>query len=104
MEKAKGGKTLIESILRLIDLASLYIRQQLKNIVEQGISVPIKSAGRTAAFFILAFSLFSLASIFIAIGLFLLLASFVGHIIAYLVVGALLAIAGAIVLAIIKHR
>lgn len=96
-DKAEDEKTLIESILNLIDLVSVYLRQQVKRIVDESIAGPISAAGRKAALFILAFSLFSLSSIFIAVGLFLSLAKLVGFIFAYLIIGALLIITGLIV-------
>lgn len=96
-ETTKDAKTLIESVLELIDLISTYIRQQARMIVDQSIAGPIASAGRKAALFIFAFSLFSLAAIFVAVGLFLALASLVGFILAYLIIGALLIIVGLLV-------
>lgn len=96
-DKDADEKTLIESVLNLIDLVSVYFRQQVKRIVDESIAGPIGAAGRKAALFILAFSLFSLSSIFIAVGLFLALAKLVGFIFAYLIIGALLITAGLIV-------
>ncbi|HZD59341.1 MAG TPA: hypothetical protein VE439_02655 [Anaerolineae bacterium] len=97
-DKAEGGRSLIESILNLIDLISIYVRQQTKRTVDQSITRPIGNAARSAAFLILSFSLFSIAAIFIAVGLFLLLAFLVGYILAYFIVGVLLVLAGFIFL------
>jgi len=101
--ETKGGKTLIDSILELIDLCTIYVRQQVKSVVDQGIAMPIRSAGRKAALFMLAFTLFSLASIFVAVGLFLALASLIGYVLAYLAIGAVLIIAGLMIWQQSKH-
>jgi uncharacterized membrane protein len=93
-ETTKGGKTIIDSILELFDLIMVYVRQQVKMIVEQNITGPIGTAARKAGFFILAFTLFSIASIFVAVGFFLLLASLIGYILAYLLIGAVLIVGG----------
>ncbi|MCL6473085.1 MAG: hypothetical protein K6T91_09820 [Firmicutes bacterium] len=93
-QKTKGGKTLIESIIELIDLIALYARKQIQSVVDRSITGPISKAAQKAGFFILAFSLFSLAVVFIAVGLFLFLASLTGYIIAYLIIGLLLVIVG----------
>ena len=95
-QETKGGKTIIDSVLELIDLVTLYFKKQIKSIVDQSITKPIRTAARKAAFMILAFSLFSLAAIFTAVGLFLSLASLTGYILAYLIIGILLVIAGLI--------
>lgn len=95
-QETKGGKTVIDSVLELVDLITLYVKKQAKSIVDQSIAGPIGAAARKAAFMILAFSLFSLAAIFIAVGLFLSLVSLTGYILAYLIIGILLIIAGLI--------
>jgi len=92
--KARGEKSLIDSILNLTDLVSVYVRQEVKKVVDQSIAGPIGVAARKAALLIMAFTLFALASIFIAVGLFLLLAALVGFILAYLIIGAVLLLVG----------
>ncbi len=96
-QETKGGKTVIGSVLELVDLITLYVKKQAKSIVDQSITGPIGNAAKKAAFMILAFSLFSLAAIFIAVGLFLSLVSITGYILAYLIIGILLTIAGFII-------
>ncbi|NCO65616.1 MAG: hypothetical protein COW32_07650 [Candidatus Aquicultor secundus] len=93
-ETTQGGKTIIDAILELFDLVMAYVRQQITMIVKQNITGPIGTAARKAAFFILAFTFFSIASIFVAVGFFLLLASLIGYILAYLSIGAVLIIGG----------
>ncbi|MHB8840810.1 MAG: phage holin family protein [Candidatus Aquicultor sp.] len=93
-ETTQGGKTIIDAVLELFDLVMTYARQQITMIVEQNITRPIGTAARKAAFFILAFTFFSIASIFVAVGFFLLLASLIGYILAYLSIGAVLILGG----------
>ncbi|MBE0447305.1 MAG: hypothetical protein IBX64_04260 [Actinobacteria bacterium] len=97
-DKAGGGKSLIESILDLIDLISAYVSQQIKRTVDNSVAKPIGVAARKAAFLVLSFTLFSLAVIFIAVGLFLLLATLVGYVLAYFIVGAILILGGFLLL------
>ncbi|MBS3909208.1 MAG: phage holin family protein [Actinobacteria bacterium] len=95
-DKTKGGRTLVESILDLFEVSSTYLRQQVKQVVDESVAGPIGIAAKKAAFIILAFTLFSIAAIFISVGLFLLLATLVGYILAYLIIGVVLVIFGAI--------
>lgn len=102
-DQDKGGKGLIDSIVELIDLFATYVRQHIKNIVDEGVAKPIQIAGRKAALFLFAFSLFSLAAIFIAVGLFLSLVHFIGYPLSYLLIGAILVIVGVVALMQIKR-
>lgn len=96
--KARGGKTIIDSLLELIDLVAKYARLQAKSVIEEGVAKPLQVAGKKAGLFILAFSLFSLASIFISVGLFLSLVHFIGYPLSYLLIGAILVLAGLLAL------
>lgn len=93
-ETPKSGKTIMDAVFELFDLVMVYVRQQVKLIVEQNITRPITIASRKAAFFLLAFTFFSIASLFVAVGFFLLLASLIGYILAYLSIGAILILGG----------
>ncbi|MDP2210333.1 MAG: phage holin family protein [Candidatus Aquicultor sp.] len=95
-EKARGSRSLVESILDLFEVSSTYVRQQVKQVVDESIAGPIGTAAKKAAFIMLAFTLFSIAAIFISVGLFLLFATLVGYILAYLSIGIVLVIFGAI--------
>jgi len=95
-EKARGGKSLVESVLELFEVTSTYVRQEVKRVVDESIAGPIGVAARKAAFILLAFTLFSIAAIFISVGLFLLLATLIGYILAYLSIGIVLVIFGGI--------
>lgn len=80
-------KSLLDSILELIDLFLRYVRQQIRLTVDQSVVGPIGKAGKRAGLFILAFTLFSIAAVFIAVFLFLLLATLVGYLLAVLIAG-----------------
>ena len=88
-------KTLIQLFTELIELGVTYLRQQLKSIVGSSVAEPLRRAGVAAATAMLAATVFGLAVIFIAVGLFLLLAKLVGASwIAFLIVGAVLVLIG----------
>lgn len=95
-EKAKGGRSIVESVLDLFEVSSTYVRQQVKQVVDESIAGPIGTAAKKAAFIMLAFTLFSIAAIFLAVGFFLLFATLVGYILAYLIIGLVLVIFGGI--------
>ncbi len=91
MEEKKSS--LLKSIVDLIELLIAYLRQELKSAVDDSLTRPLKRAGRKAGLAIVAGVLMSIASIFIAVGLFQLLAVLVGATwIAYLIIGAILVI------------
>jgi VIT1/CCC1 family predicted Fe2+/Mn2+ transporter len=94
MLKGLGDKRLIDSIIELIDLVALYIRQNAKKIIEEGVAKPLQAAGRAAGLFLFAFTVFSIASIFLAVGVFLALASLIGYPAAYILIGIVLLIIG----------
>ena len=98
MLKALRGKRLIDSVIELIDLIAAYIRQHAKQIVDEGIAKPLQVAGRKAGLFLFAFTVFSLASIFVSVGLFLALASLTGYPAAYLLIGVVLIVSGLLAL------
>jgi len=93
-DKSMGGKRLIDSVLDLFNLVAVYLQQEIKRIVDQGITRPIGIAARKAALYLLAFTLFSIASVFIAVGLFLTLANLIGFAPAYLLIGVVFILVG----------
>ncbi|HEY3375134.1 MAG TPA: hypothetical protein VGK02_08745 [Candidatus Aquicultor sp.] len=94
--KLKGVASFVDTIVELIDLIAEYARKQLKNVIDESIAKPLKSAGRKVALLLFAFSIFSLAAIFITVGLFLSLVHFVGYPISYLLIGVVLVVVGMI--------
>ena len=99
MAETKQEKSLIELVVELIDLFARYVRQQIKLAVDSGIAAPLKKAGFAAAVAILSAVIFGLAAIFITVGLFLLLIRIVGAAwIAFLIVGVVLLLVGAVIM------
>jgi VIT1/CCC1 family predicted Fe2+/Mn2+ transporter len=98
MLKGLGDKRLIDSVIELIDLVALYIRQNAKKIIEEGVAKPLQAAGRAAGLFLFAFTVFSIASIFLAVGVFLALASLIGYPASYILIGIVLLIIGGLAL------
>jgi len=92
------GKRLIDSVIELIDQIAAYIKQNAKQIIDESIAKPLQSAGRKAGLFFFAFVVFSIASLFVSVGLFLAFTSIVGYPIAYLTIGGVLIIAGLLAL------
>jgi hypothetical protein len=103
MFKTLNGKRLIDLVIELIDQIAAYIKQNAKQIVDESIAKPLQNAGRKAGLFFFAFVVFSIASIFVAVGLFLAFASVVGYPVAYLLIGIILIIAGLLALRAGKH-
>lgn len=103
MFKTLQGKRLIDSIIELIDLIAVYIRQNAKQIVDEGIAKPLQNAGRKAGLFLFAFTVFSIAAIFVSVGLFIALASVTGYPAAYILIGVALIITGLLALRAIKR-
>lgn len=88
---------MIKLIVELIELASLYVRQQVKMTMDKSVADPLRKAGLAVAAAILSAVIFGLAAIFITVGLFLLFVRIVGAAwIAFLITGIVLLIAGAI--------
>ena len=95
MTEEENKKSLSVLIAELLELASRYIRQEIKGTVEEAVARPIRNAGKWAALALAASSLFTLAAIFLAVGAFQLLAEIVGATwIAYLIIGGLLLAGG----------
>lgn len=85
--------------IELVQLVNRFLRQQLQETIDQSVARPIRNAGRSAALAILAAGITVLAIIFLAVGLFQLLASMVGAAwIAYLIVGGTLALVAAVLM------
>jgi VIT1/CCC1 family predicted Fe2+/Mn2+ transporter len=103
MLKTLREKRLIDSVIELIDLIAVYIRQNVKQIIDEGIAKPLQNAGRKAGLFLFAFTVFSIAAIFVSVGLFLALASITGYPAAYILIGIILIIAGLFALRAIKR-
>lgn len=96
MTEPEKGKSVSELTAELLDLTSAYARQEIKATIESGVVRPLRKLGRWLALATVASTLFALASIFIAIGAFQLLATLVGATwIAYLIIGGLLFLGGA---------
>ena len=96
MEENKNS--LLKSIVDLIELLIAFIRQELKSAVDSGLAEPLKKAGKKTGIAIAVGFIMGIAAIFIAVGLFQLVATLVGATwIAYLIIGVLLIIFGVIV-------
>lgn len=92
---AREGKSLIQSLGELLDLLTRYAKEQAGIAVEDHVAKPIRRASRWAAFTLISSVFFALASMFLAIGLFLLLARALGAAwAAFLLVGVVLLIGG----------
>lgn len=87
-------KSLPEMIKELLDLINTYAREQIRDIVENSATGPLKRAGKAAAMGIVAAFVFGTAAIFLAVALFLLLLEFIKAWAAVGLVGVILVIAG----------
>ena len=95
MEENKNS--LLKSIVDLIELLIAFVRQELKSAVDSSLAEPLKKAGKKTGIAIAVGFIMGIAAIFIAVGLFQLLATIVGATwIAYLIIGTLLVIVGII--------
>lgn len=99
MEEQEQKEGLGHQVVDFVDLTNAYLRQEIKKTVEGSILTPFARFGRWFALVILAAGLLVLALVFIAIGIFQLLATVVEATwIIYLMIGAIfLAGAGAAV-------
>ena len=89
--------SLLKSIVDLIELLIAYVRQELRSTVDKSLAEPLRKAGKKTGIAIFVAFIMSIAAIFIAVGLFQLLATIVGATwIAYLIIGTLLVIVGII--------
>ncbi len=96
MTEPKKTKSVSELTAELIDLTNGYVRQEINAIVAGSVIRPLKRLGRWLALVTVASTLFALASIFLAVGAFQLLATVVGATwIAYLIIGGILLLGGA---------
>lgn len=96
MAEPEKTKSVSELTTELIDLTNGYVRQEIRATVDGSVVRPLKRAGRWLALVTVASTLFALASIFLAVGAFQLLATIVGATwIAYLIIGGILLLAGA---------
>jgi len=78
-------------LFELLELAVRYGNQQVRALVEKNVTAPIKSAGIILARTIITAVILAMATIFITVGLFLLLVKLVGSTwLAFLLVGAVL--------------
>lgn len=91
----REGQSLIKSLGELLDLLTRYAKEQAGSAVEDHVARPIRRASRWAAFTLVGSVFFALASFFLAIGFFLLLARILGATwAAFLLVGVLLLLGG----------
>jgi len=89
--------SLLKSIVDLIELLIAYVRQELKSTVDSSLAEPLRKAGKKVGIAIFVAFIMSVAAIFIAVGLFQLLATLLGATwIAYLVIGVILIIFGVV--------
>jgi hypothetical protein len=95
-QKSAGPKTgvegIIEALADLLQTASDWVRQEAETVVREKIVLPIQKLGLTLVSATAAGCLMVVGLIFIAVALYLLLASWLGH------PGALLLIGGVYVL------
>jgi membrane-bound ClpP family serine protease len=98
MAEEKRRKSILDLILELVELLNKYFKQQLLEVISESVIDPLTTAGRKVGFWILTFTLFAIASIFIAVAVLLILVQIIGsYSIAYLIVGAAFIIAGVLV-------
>jgi membrane-bound ClpP family serine protease len=98
MAEEKRRKSILDLILELVELLNKYFKQQLLEVISESVIDPLTRAGRKVGFWILTFTLFAIASIFIAVAVFLILVQIIGsYSIAYLIVGVVFIIAGILV-------
>jgi membrane-bound ClpP family serine protease len=98
MAEEKRRKSILDLIFELVELLNKYFKQQLLGVISESVVEPLTTAGRKVGFWILTFTLFAIASIFIAVAVFLILVQIIGsYSIAYLIVGVVFTIAGIVV-------
>lgn len=100
---ARGFEAIIDSVADLLQSAVDWLRQEASGIVQEKIVAPIQRLGLTLASAAAAAALLVLGLTFIAVALFLLLASWVSYPGALLIIGAVLML-GSIVFLVIKVR
>jgi hypothetical protein len=95
-------KSIPELVVEFIDLTNQYIKREIRSTIESALVKPVQKLGFSLAVSIVAATLFSLSFIFLAVGLFQLLALVIGVTwIAYLIVAGGLFLAG-LLLALVK--
>ena len=102
-EPKSGYELLIDSIADLLQTASDWVRQEAGSIVREKVVLPIQKLGLTLASAAAAGCLLVIGLIFIAVALYLVLASAVGHPGALAIIGGTYVVAAAVFL-VIKVR
>jgi hypothetical protein len=88
-------KSIPELVVEFVDLTNAYIKREIQSTIESALVKPMQKLGFSLAVAIVSATLFSLAFIFLAVGLFQLLAEIIGVAwIAYLVVAGGFFLAG----------
>ena len=98
-----GLEGIIDAIADLLQMASDWVRQEAASVVREKIVLPIQQLGLTLASASAAGCLLVVGLIFIAVALFLILASYVGYPGALLIIGGVYLIASLVFL-VIKVR
>lgn len=99
LEDDKKNKTVLELLVEFMELLIAFIGQQTRHTIERSVSGPLKDTGQKVAIAVASGFIFGIASIFIAVGLFQLLAELVGSTwLVFLIIGFLLTVVGIIII------
>lgn len=95
---------ILDQITELADMAMSYVRQETRAIIADQVLAPLHELRRQMVFGIMGAVLVGLATVFLAVGAFLVLQRLVGPIVAFWAVGAVVLAFGLVMFAIGRRR